>query len=130
MIKVFNSNLLAGLYLAWMFLVVIGIKIFWSYIWKRKEIKEVKDAYLYEFAFPKAVFVSAFFPILLTVPSLYFLITSKLTEETVYVLAINIISVWIFFTAGLLRKMSSPHFTKCLMLIGAEILLGLYIFIW
>lgn len=33
MIKVFNSNLLAGLYLAWMFLVVIGIKIFWSYIW-------------------------------------------------------------------------------------------------
>lgn len=100
MIKVFNSNLLAGLYLAWMFLVVIGIKIFWSYIWsyiwKRKEIKKVKNAYLYEFAFPKAVFVSAFFPILLTVPSLYFLITSKLTEETVYVLAINIISVWIF----------------------------------
>lgn len=64
MIKVFNSNLLAGLYLAWMFLVVIGIKIFWSYIWKRKEIKKVKNAYLYEFAFPKAVFVSAFFQIL------------------------------------------------------------------
>ncbi len=130
MINQIIQSLFIKIFLAWGILAWVSIRIFIFYVVNREKNKEVKKYYEEEFLFPQLVMFTSIIPVIMIVPIFYVLIAKNDLRSIVYALGSGYGALWLFFTIGLVRKSTSPVFVKCLLLIGMEIALGIYIFFY